>query len=171
MPKLYFLKNIFYEKHFSLLRWSRSGPRNWCFNPDKFKWWWDPHPPFYKKASPSPSSPFGSSRMRGWEEPLLRVFPLSSSSSSCFLTRPTSKLAKMRDLCSSPSSPHLKLSMDAIRREIQPHWGSPWASLLHLKHFQVSNPFNLLELCFPSSRESPPSLLGALFFLFFGLPF
>ena len=126
--------------------------------------------PFYKKASPSPSSLFGSSRMRGWEEPLLRVFPLSSSS-SCFLTRPTSKLAKMRDLCPSPSSPHLKLSMDAIRREIQPHWGSPWASLLHLKHFQVSNPFNLLDLCFPSSRESPPSLLGALFFLFFGLPF
>jgi len=170
MPKLYFLKNRFYEEHFSLLRRSHPGPRNRCFNPDKFKWWWDPHPPFYKKASPYPSSPFDSSRMRGWEEPLLRVFPLSSSS-SCFLTRPTSKFAKMRDLCPSPSSPHLKLSMDAIRGEIQPHWGSPWASFLHLKHFQVSNPFNLLDLCFPSSRESPPSLLGALFFLFFGLPF
>ena len=123
--------------------------------------------PFYKEANPSPSSPFVSSHMRG---ATAKGFSLSSSS-SCFLTRPTSKLAKMRDLCPSPSSPHLKLSMDAIRREIQPHWGSPWASLLHLKHFQVSNPFNLLDLCFPSSRESPPSLLGALFFLFFGLPF
>ena len=167
MPKLYFLKNRFYEEHFSLLRRSHPRPRNRCFNPDKFKWWWDPHPPFYKKASPSSSSPFVSSNVRG---ATAKGFSLSSSS-SCFLTRPTSKLAKMRDLCPSPSSPHLKLSMDAIRREIQPHWGSPWASLLHLKHFQVSNPFNLLDLCFPSSRESPPSLLGALFFLFFGLPF
>lgn len=57
MSKLYFLKTIFYNGHFYLLRRIHTGSRNPCFNLDKFKLW-GPHPPIIKASPPLFPFPF-----------------------------------------------------------------------------------------------------------------
>lgn len=79
------------------------------------------------------------------------------------------KLLLMVKWMSSSSSSPWKLSIDAIFDANHPFQGSLWASLVYLKHFQVSSPPKLLDLCSSSLREAPSSLLGALSSYFLGL--